>query len=211
MPRPPSRPGRSFATRRHPAELTQAELHQRSSAEVLPFPNYRRQREGDGSGALHRRSMLLVQARSLSGLGYYFDATYSARVAEAPGGRGEHYGGEVARRLGLGQTSGSRAGFATLLSGRDPVTSQPLDPGRERVRHAFFDIVFTSPKSVSLLYALAEPPVRAAVLLAHEHARDATLEYLERHAAWVQVPGEDRRSERDCYGNGVAFAHVESL
>jgi conjugative relaxase-like TrwC/TraI family protein len=159
---------------------------------------------------LHRRSMLLVQARSLSGLGYYFDATYAARVAEAPGGRGEHYGGEVARRLGLEQISGARAGFATLLSGRDPVSLQTLDSGRGRVRHAFFDVVFTSPKSVSLLYALSEPPVRAAVLLAHERARDATLEYLERRAAWVKSPGEDRRSDR---ADGLcwrAFVHHTS-
>jgi conjugative relaxase-like TrwC/TraI family protein len=139
--------------------------------------------------------MLLVQARSLSGLGYYFDATYAARVAEAPGGRGEHYGGEVASRLGLEQISGARSSFATLLSGRDPVTLQILDAGRGRVRHAFFDVVFTSPKSVSLLYALSDPPVRAAVLLAHERARDATLQYLERRAAWVKCPGEERRSE----------------
>src|ERR1700722_1750358 len=154
--------------------------------------------------------MLLVQARSLSGLGYYFDSTYAARVAEAPAGRGEHYGGEVAGRLGLEQISESRSGFATLLSGRDPVTSQTLDAGRARVRHAFFDVVFTSPKSVSLLYALSDPPVRAAVLLAHERARDATLEYLERRGAWVKCPGEDRRSER---ADGLcwrAFVHHTS-
>lgn len=154
--------------------------------------------------------MLLVQARSLSGLGYYFDATYSARAAEAPGGRGEHCGGELARRLGLDQISGSRAGFATLLSGRDPVSLQNLDSSRWRVRHAFFDVVFTSPKSVSLLYALSEPPIREAVLLAHERARDATLEYLERRAAWVKSTGEDRRSER---ADGLcwrAFVHHTS-
>jgi conjugative relaxase-like TrwC/TraI family protein len=140
--------------------------------------------------------MLRVQARSISGLGYYFDSTYAARVAEAPGGRGEHYGGRVADRLDLDRISGARAGFATLLSGRDPATSEVLDAGHNRVRHAFFDVVFTSPKSVSLLYALSEPPIRAAVLLAHERARDATLEYLERRGAWVKTLGDDRRNER---------------
>jgi len=154
--------------------------------------------------------MLLVQARSLSGLGYYFDATYAARVAKTPGGRGEHYGGALARRLGLDQISGARSDFSTLLSGRDPVTGEILDSRRGRVRHAFFDVVFTSPKSVSLLYALSEPPVRSAVLLAHERARDATLDYLERRAAWVKSPRDDRRSDR---ADGLcwrAFVHHTS-
>jgi conjugative relaxase-like TrwC/TraI family protein len=139
--------------------------------------------------------MLLMQARSISGLGYYFDSSYVERLATSAVGRGEHYGGEGAARLGLSRVPPGRREFTALLSGKDPRSSEVLDSGHARVRHAFFDVVFTSPKSVSLLYALSEPEVRAAVLVAHERARDAALGYVERRAAWVKRPGADRRSE----------------
>jgi len=103
-----------------------------------------------------------------------------------------------------------RADFVALLRGEDPSTGAVLDAGHYRVRHAFFDVVFTAPKSVSLLFALSEPGLGAAVLGAHERARDATLAYLGREAAWVKQPTGERQSERAgglCF---VPFVHKTS-
>jgi len=154
--------------------------------------------------------VFLVRPISIGGVSYYFDAGLDARIEKDAHGRRQRYGGDVARRLDIDRREVERSEFVALLRGEDPSTGTVLDAGHRRVRHAFFDVVFTAPKSVSLLFALSEPDLGAAVLGAHERARDATLAYLGREAAWVKQPTGERRSERAeglCF---VPFVHKTS-
>ena len=47
-----------------------------------------------------------------------------------------------------------------------------------------YDVTFSAPKSVSLLWAVGDEQTRAAVLRAHQAAVDAVGEYLQAHAGW---------------------------
>jgi conjugative relaxase-like TrwC/TraI family protein len=103
--------------------------------------------------------------------------------------------GHGATALGLaGQVTGAgRDGFARLLDGRLPdgtVVAGPVlrqDPNgpegaRVDIRQCGMDLAISPPKSVSVLYALADPGVSASVVAAHEAAVNQALAYLERHA-----------------------------
>ena len=106
--------------------------------------------------------------------------------------------GELAAELGLaGEVD--REAYAAVLAGKHPVTGAVLvsrpEPrkfvdadGRERRLDPIlgYDIRFAAPKSVSLLYAVGSPEVRAAILRAHDHAVAEAVGYLERTACFVQ-------------------------
>jgi conjugative relaxase-like TrwC/TraI family protein len=49
-----------------------------------------------------------------------------------------------------------------------------------------FDLTFSAPKSVSVLFAVEDAEVARALLAAHERAVDAAVEYLEREACWTR-------------------------
>ena len=51
---------------------------------------------------------------------------------------------------------------------------------------AAFDLTFSAPKSVSVLFAIGEPALAGALVEAHESAVDAALGYLEREACRVR-------------------------
>ncbi|WP_045880360.1 MobF family relaxase [Pseudofrankia sp. DC12] len=57
-----------------------------------------------------------------------------------------------------------------------------------------FDVVCAAPKSVSLLWAFGDEAMRADVAAAFDAAVDATIRYLERHAVFGMVGGENRRA-----------------
>jgi conjugative relaxase-like TrwC/TraI family protein len=56
--------------------------------------------------------------------------------------------------------------------------------GRSKV--AAFDLTFSAPKSVSVLFAIGEPGLAGALVDAHESAVHAALGYLEREACRVR-------------------------
>jgi conjugative relaxase-like TrwC/TraI family protein len=83
--------------------------------------------------------------------------------------------------------------FTRLLDGQLPDGTQVTGPvlrqdphgpdgARVDIRRCGIDLAVSPPKSVSVLYALADPTVAAAVVTAHEAAVDEALAYLERHA-----------------------------
>src|SRR5205823_452243 len=72
----------------------------------------------------------------------------------------------------------------SLLAGRHPRTGEAI--GRANRRLPGYDLTFSAPKSVSLLYGLGSATVSAEVVAAHEAAVDAALGYLEREAAVVR-------------------------
>ena len=114
----------------------------------------------------------------------------------------EYYLGTVASGLeeyylGAGEAPGSWTGSGSaalglagevrpedlraVLAGRDPATGDVLGSGQRRVPG--FDLTFRAPKSVSLLWGLADPHVADEVRAAHDTAVNAALAYVEADAA----------------------------
>lgn len=119
---------------------------------------------------------------------------YYTGAGEAPG----QWTATASTQLGLtGEVDPERLHRA--LAGQDPSSGRPLahvPAGARRVPG--FDLTFSAPKSVSVLFGLADPEVSAQVRDAHEAAVRAALGYMERHAAvarrgkggTVAVPGD---------------------
>lgn len=125
---------------------------------------------------------------------YLVDATHDATVeyyagrTEAPG----RWYGKGAAALGLhGEVSAED--LRTVLDGLDPTTGMDL-AGRRWTRQsvAAFDVTFSAPKSVSLVWALGDEPTRAAVLRSHQAAVHAVCEYLQAHAGWGRKYDRER-------------------
>lgn len=96
---------------------------------------------------------------------------YYTGHGEAPG----QWAGRGARDRGLDGAVEEDA-FITALT--PPVTSARSLLG--------FDLAFSAPKSVSILYGVADPDVSRAVRDAHDEAVTQALGYMERHAAWTR-------------------------
>ena len=99
--------------------------------------------------------------------------------------------------------------FRRVLEGRDPRTGEPL--GRHAAaRVPGFDVTFSAPKSVSVLFAIGDESLRATIRRAHDAAVRDALGYLERQAAVA------RRGPAGCIsvrGHGLvaaAFRHRTS-
>jgi conjugative relaxase-like TrwC/TraI family protein len=117
---------------------------------------------------------------------------YERQVAQ---GRDDYYSG---RGESPGRWTGSGAetlrldspvddeGFMALMEGRDPGTGERLKRIGGRSKVAAFDLTFSAPKSVSVLFAIGEPTLARALVEAHESAVDAALGYLEREACRVR-------------------------
>ncbi len=108
------------------------------------------------------------------------DDYYSGR-GESPG----RWTGAGAENLRLGGRVDDE-GFMVLMEGRDPETGERLKRVGGRSRVAAFDLTFSAPKSVSVLFAVGEPVLAGALVEAHESAVDAALGYLEREACRVR-------------------------
>ena len=108
------------------------------------------------------------------------DDYYSGR-GESPG----RWTGDGAETLRLGGRVDDD-GFMALMEGRDPGTGQRLKRVGGRSKVAAFDLTFSAPKSVSVLFAVGEPALAGALVKAHEQAVDAAVGYLEREACRVR-------------------------
>lgn len=104
---------------------------------------------------------------------------YYTGKGEAPG----RWLGTATRDLQLsGQVEADA--LRAVLNGNRPDNSKPLNrSGQGQNRVPGFDLTFSAPKSVSLLFGLGDPDVSRAVRDAHEIAVEAALGYMERHAA----------------------------
>src|ERR1700734_4166566 len=109
------------------------------------------------------------------------DDYYSGR-GEAPG----EWTGGGADKLGLAGRVGDGQ-FNALLEGRDPRAPETrLRAGVSEPTIAAFDLTFSAPKSVSVLFAVAPTEVSAALVEAHEEAVRAALGFLEDSAVFVR-------------------------
>jgi conjugative relaxase-like TrwC/TraI family protein len=163
-----------------------------------------------GSFDVRRGAGVLSVAKLTLGQEAYYEQQVAAGLDDYYAGRGESPGlwtGCVAAELGLvGVEDGD---LGTLLRGVDPASKQTLrapvrertitvrvldvesgDWGEEQKRLApvsGYDLVFSCPKSVSVLHALSEDErVRREISEAHEAAWQAALAYLEREACVVR-------------------------
>jgi conjugative relaxase-like TrwC/TraI family protein len=120
----------------------------------------------------------------------YYDAQVAAGAEDYYAGRGESPGrwrGAGLQTLGIGGGERvERAGFMSIMQGRHPVDGSALRAVGARSTVAGLDLTFSAPKSVSVLFAIADETVSRAALAAHEHAVDAALAYLEREACWTR-------------------------
>jgi conjugative relaxase-like TrwC/TraI family protein len=96
-----------------------------------------------------------------------------------------------ARELGL---EGVVDGLALrrVLDGLDPWNGAPLPASRSPVRVSGFDLTFSAPKSVSVVYVLGGCEVQDAVRRAHDRAVVEAVGYLERTSPLVGLDAESR-------------------
>jgi conjugative relaxase-like TrwC/TraI family protein len=101
---------------------------------------------------------------------------YYLYAGEAPG----RWAGGGSGRLGLsGEVAG--ADFTSLLRGEHPRTMQPL--GSRAGKVPGFDLTFSAPKSVSVLFGLGDERLAGLVRAAHDAAVDDALGYLQEVAS----------------------------
>ncbi len=130
---------------------------------------------------------------------YYTDAVargredYYAGAGEAPG----RWLGQGAAALGLcGEVSAD--GLSALMQGRDPASGERLRRTLRDGAVTGFDLTFSAPKSVSILYGAAPDEVSRQAREAHDRAVQEALAYLEREACQTRrgtdgverLPGE---------------------
>ncbi len=115
---------------------------------------------------------------------------YFMGAGEAPGVWQGRWSGELGLE-GVVEAEALRA----LIEGRDPRTGEDLLPGRPARKVRAFDLTFSCPKSVSLLWAFASPEVAAQVSIAQVEATASALGFFESKAAVArqQVNGVRRR------------------
>jgi conjugative relaxase-like TrwC/TraI family protein len=131
---------------------------------------------------------------------------YYLGVGEAPGVWAGRWTGELGL-VGVVEADQLRA----LVEGRHPVSGEDLVKGLRGRSVRAFDVTFSAPKSVSLLWALGSPEAADAVMRAHVDAVDVAVRFLESRAAVArqQVDGVRRRVST----NGLvvaAFVHRTS-
>lgn len=143
---------------------------------------------------------------------------YYTKPGEAPG----EWMGELAAELDLAGDVDHDA-YALVLAGKHPGTGEPLvtrpaprkfvdADGRERRLDPIlgYDVRFSAPKSVSLLYAVGSPEVRGAILRAHDQAVSQAVGYLERNACFVQRGRGGKSIEPGAGFVAMAFRHRSS-
>ncbi len=132
---------------------------------------------------------------SIGKLGKGQERYYLDKVAEGAEdyytGEGEDPGewiGDAAARLSLEGEVGADQ-LEAMLTGRNPVDGEPLlgmrgVPAKGSVPG--FDLTFSAPKSVSLLWGLGGPVAALEVQAAHREAVGAALDYMQREACWTR-------------------------
>lgn len=132
---------------------------------------------------------------SIGKLGVGQERYYLDKVAEGAeeyySGEGEAAGewtGDAAEHLGLdGKVEADQ--LTAMLTGRNPADGEPLlgrqgVPGKGPVPG--FDLTFSAPKSVSLLWGLGGPVAALEVQAAHREAIGAALHYMQHNACWTR-------------------------
>jgi conjugative relaxase-like TrwC/TraI family protein len=92
-----------------------------------------------------------------------------------------HWTGSAAKVLRLsGEVTES--GLRAILSKHDPVTGKELEGSVQRARVPGFDLMFSVPKSASILFGIGDEATQRAILDAQAEGVRSALEYLEKQA-----------------------------
>lgn len=143
---------------------------------------------------------------------------YYTKPGEAPG----EWRGQLAAELDL-DGDVDPAAYMAVLAGKHPGTDEPLvirpaprtyvdAGGRERRLEPIlgYDIRFSAPKSISLLYAIGSPRVRRAIVRAHDDAVAQAVAYMERNACFVRRGKGGATIEPGAGLIAMAFRHRSS-
>lgn len=164
---------------------------------------------------MQRRLLVTVRVTSLRGAdagAYYVDAerrglaTYYLDAGEPPG----VWLGKQATAWGLRGTVDAEV-FLALINGAAP-TGEQLGRvyGDRSVRG--YDVTFSAPKSVSILWALGDEHVAGESLAAHDEAVRAVLDFVERHATTrATIDGTVQHVDADGLAVAVFRQHTSRL
>ena len=156
--------------------------------------------------------MLSIGKLTLGAEDYYL-MSVAAGMEEYYTGSGEAPGqwlGKGAESLGLTGIVDA-ADLKALLSGTSPRDGAPIrSVHAARATVAGFDLTFSSPKSVSLLYGLTTEAIAAQVRAAHDEAVRAALDYIETHALTARRGHNGEAFIATQGAIGAAFAHRTS-
>jgi len=137
------------------------------------------------------------------GLGRTQQLYYEQKVAKGAedyyAGRGEVAGrwtGAGAKLLGLGGELDAEQ-LKGLMDGKDPSSGQQLATRTAKSSIAAFDLTFSAPKSVSVLFAVGDRLLSRELVEAHEEAVDAALSYLEQEACRVRRGHNGTKEQRE--------------
>src|SRR4051794_7300280 len=149
-------------------------------------------------GGLRGEDLVLSIGKLAAGQAkYYLDqAQVRVDVVQSVGGGIEDYYvgpseargrwiGSAARELGLRGEVGGDA-LRRVLDGLDPHDGSELRTSSGRARVAGFDLTFSAPKSVSVLFGLGDDELSGSVRAAHDVAVREAVRHLERSAAAVR-------------------------
>ncbi|MGH7358412.1 MAG: MobF family relaxase, partial [Candidatus Rokuibacteriota bacterium] len=139
---------------------------------------------------------------------YYLDSVaggaddcYSGE-GEAPG----RWTGSGSAELGL-EGHVEREQLGAVLAARDPRTGATLPRFVRPDRVPGFDVTFSAPKSVSVLWATADEATAARIRTAHERSVDAALAFLEREAAYTRLGTDGHTPARGSGFVAASFRH----
>lgn len=159
-----------------------------------------------------RRAVLSI-GKLIAGQEGYYLSKVAAGAEEYYLGSGEAAGdwiGDGAPLLGLAGVVDGDVLAAVLDARRPGEGGESLITWRRPDRVRGFDLTFSAPKGVSLLFALGEPEVARAMRAAHDAAVRAALAYLEREGGEVRR-GKDGATRLGGSGFvGAAFRHRTS-
>jgi conjugative relaxase-like TrwC/TraI family protein len=118
----------------------------------------------------------------------YYEQQVADGLEDYFSGRGEAPGRWMGRGAGAVGAAGrvDREAFMRAMEGCDPRSGERLKPEHGRTKVAAFDLTFSAPKSVSVLFAIADDTVSAAFLAAHEKAVAEAVAYVEREACFTR-------------------------
>lgn len=143
--------------------------------------------------------------------------SYYLHLAEKNGRPDEYYTkegdagvwlGSGAEHLGLaGEVDGKL--FAALAAGFAPDGSPMVQNAGDPERVAGWDLTFSAPKSVDVIWALAGEDLQKRIEAAQAQAVARTLEFVEEHAAWVRT-GKGGGELEQCKLITAAFLHGTS-
>src|ERR1700726_3551293 len=84
--------------------------------------------------------------------------------------------------------------FAAVLSGTHPHTGEDLGKHWRRETVVAFDVTVSTPKDVSILYALGDERTRSTILRIHGEGVQAAAEYLQVSAGWARQYNPDTKT-----------------